>query len=223
MSSCYDPFPRAVLFDWDNTLVNTTRGCYQALNTVLSAFGKKTPTFEEFLRQPPLSARNYFKEIFHGKEYEEAQNLLSYHSERFSVSPFTYAYPLLNWLNEVGVPMAVVSNKEGELLRKEIKKLGWSGYFYCCVGSCDTPEDKPSPTPLLYALAQHALEPSPSIWFVGDSLVDMSCAQQAGCTPVSVGIQADTHSYPFIKAQNCKTLLDLLQKRYYEQRSGKTP
>lgn len=221
MTSSFEHFPQAVLFDWDNTLVDTTRGCYHAINTVLATFGKKTYTFEEFLNYPSISVRNYFKDLFNTQEYDEAQKLFSHHAERFSVSPFTYSYPLLNWLKAVEVPMAVVSNKEGNLLRKEIDKLGWADYFYCAVGSCDTPEDKPSPTPLLYALSQKPLEPGPSIWFVGDSVVDMSCAHKAGCAPVSVGEQADTYPHPLIKAVDCRGLLDLLQKKYYDQRTRK--
>jgi len=223
MTSSFEHFPQAVLFDWDNTLVDTTRGCYHAINTVLSAFGKKTHTFEEFVNSPSISVRNYFKEIFTVHEYDEAQKLFFHHAERLSASPFTYAYPLLNWLKAVGVPMAVVSNKEGVLLRREIDKLGWSDYFYCAVGSYDTHEDKPSPVPLLHALSQKPIAPSPYVWFVGDSIVDMSCAHKAGCTPVSVGEQADTHPHPLIQAVDCKGLLDLLQKRYYEQRTKKTP
>ena len=39
--------PRAVLFDWDNTLVDTWATIHDAMNTTLTAMGHPTWTFDE--------------------------------------------------------------------------------------------------------------------------------------------------------------------------------
>ena len=130
-----------------------------------------------------------------------------------------HAHATILWLHSQNIPTAVVSNKNGDRLRKEIKTLDLSHIFYCAIGSGDTSEDKPSSKPLLHALEQKNLKASSDIWFVGDSIVDILCAHHAGCTPVSVGMQADFCQHPKIRAKNCDGLLQLLQ--YFHRENQK--
>lgn len=162
---------------------------------------------------PPISIRTYFRNIFDVNSLEAAEKVYLKHASRLSLTPFSASKPLLDWLFLHGVPMAVVSNKHGDLLRKEVDVLGWGQFFYSVIGSYDTPEDKPSATPLLHALSIKKINPCPRIWFVGDSLIDMNCAKNAGCTPVSVGLQANAYEQPMIKAGCSHGLLSLLQNR----------
>ncbi len=178
--------PRAILFDWDNTLVDSERACFEAINRVFEAFQFPLVSEEEFDTQPALSVRVYFEKIFQPHQKQEAEDLFEKHITSLPFTPFSYAAPLLDWIHGQGLPMAVVSNKSGELLRKDIEALNWGHYFYGAVGSYDTAEDKPSPTPLLHALSLGTISPTRDVWFVGDSVVDMMCAHQAGCFPVAL-------------------------------------
>lgn len=206
------PIPKVVLFDWDGTLVDTARTSFHAINKVLTAFGKDPLTFSHFQAMPHLSIRMLFKTLFSSQQYHEAENLFNSYASRSTTSSIAGSSAVLSWLYDRRIPMGVVSNKEGTQLRREIEELKWSHYFYTAIGSYDTPEDKPSPTPLYHALDKINVKPDFSVWFVGDSLVDMMCAHSAGCLPICVGEQGENFTGFKISAQSCKGLLDFLQE-----------
>ena len=94
---------------------------------------------------------------------------------------------LLEGLAARGVPMGLVSNKTGALLRREVAALGWEPYFFAQVGAGDAARDKPAPEAVALALSGvpgGPLAPGPAVWFVGDTPTDMACAHASGCAPV---------------------------------------
>ena len=86
-----------------------------------------------------------------------------------------------------GLRQGVVSNKNGAFLRREVAHLGWSGFFGPIVGAGDAAADKPDPAPLLLALSQMGVAAGPSVWYVGDTALDMQAANAAGVTAVLLG------------------------------------
>lgn len=178
--------PSAILFDWDNTLVDSENACFQAINKVFQAFNKPLLSEKDFDAQPALSVRVYFEKIFPPHQKQEAEALFEEYITTLPFAPFSKSQALLEWITRQGIPMAVVSNKSGDPLRRDIHRLRWENHFYTAVGSYDTAEDKPSPTPLKHALSLGSIHPGKDVWFVGDSVVDMMCAHQAGCFPVAL-------------------------------------
>jgi phosphoglycolate phosphatase len=86
-----------------------------------------------------------------------------------------------------GWPQAVVSNKEGGLLRREVAHLGWNARFRAVVGAGDATADKPDPAPIWHALRTIGVKSGPEVWYVGDTGSDMQAARAAGCTAVLLG------------------------------------
>lgn len=213
--SAYPPhLPEVILFDWDDTLVDTRHVSFQSINITLQTLGRPPLLWEPFVQQPSLSAREYFPTLFSAEELPKAhhvfrQALMEQHLA--ALIPTAGAHALLTWIQTQRIPMGVVSNKEGTILRKEIAHLQWESFFKCAVGSYDTPHDKPSPIPLYHALQAFSVDPGHHVWFVGDSIVDMMCAKNASCVPVSVGPQADLHPHPTVQAKHCIGLHQLLQ------------
>lgn len=103
-----------------------------------------------------------------------------------SLQPMDGCEDILDYFAEEQIPMAVVSNKNGEILRKEIAHLGFDFYFTAAVGCFDTPQDKPHPEPLFEALRKSSLSPGLDIWYVGDNAIDYTCALEAGCYPIII-------------------------------------
>jgi phosphoglycolate phosphatase len=84
-------------------------------------------------------------------------------------------------------PQAVVSNKNGDFLRAEVDHLGWRHRFRAVVGAGDASADKPAAAPIHLALA--TIRPADvSVWYIGDTAIDMQAARAAGCTAVLVGL-----------------------------------
>jgi phosphoglycolate phosphatase len=181
--------PRALIFDWDNTLVDSWPTIHEALNTTLAAMGHAPWSFEESKERVRLSLRDSFPLLF-GDRWEEARRVyldafLAMHLERLTALPGAEA--LLDHLKGDGFYLAVVSNKTGPILRRESDKLGWNRYFGRLVGATDASADKPDAAPVRMALEGSGVPGGPDVWFVGDTAVDVQCALGAGCVPVLVG------------------------------------
>ncbi len=180
--------PQAILFDWDNTLVDSWPVIHEALEATLVAFGLKPWTLEETRKRVGESMRDSFPALF-GDRWEEAGKVFY---ERFGavhlnrLRPRPGAERMLADLNEAGVYLGVVSNKKGDYLRSEAAHLGWDAYFGRIVGAFDAARDKPAPAPVEMALAGSGVRPGEKVWFVGDTEIDLECAVNAGCVPVLV-------------------------------------
>lgn len=211
--------PRALLFDWDNTLVDTWGAIHHALTVTFEAMGAEPWTLEETRQRVRRSAREAFPALF-GDRAEEAAGVFyrafeSDHLETLEVREGAEA--LLQGLAETGgYYLAVVSNKRGDLLRREAVRLGWDGYFERLVGANDAARDKPAVDAVKMALGDSGLALGPEVWFVGDTDIDMACAANAGCLPVLLrpeppGAGEFAGSEPRVYVAGCVQLLEAVR------------
>jgi phosphoglycolate phosphatase len=181
------PPPRALLWDWDNTLVDAWAGVQAGMNAALRAFGMPEWTVEEVRARARLSLREAFPPLF-GVEWERARDL-------FYAEVRARHLELITPLDGVEEAMAagaawpqgIVSNKQGPILRREAMHLGWAPRFGVLVGAGDAEADKPAAAPVLLALETLGVVPGPEVWFIGDTGVDMRAARAAGCSAVLLG------------------------------------
>ena len=181
--------PRAILFDWDNTLVDSWTTIHDALNAVMAAMEKPLWSLRETKEHVRLSLRESFPLHF-GDRWEEARRIYldafrTIHLDR--LSPLPGRVELLRGLAAEGIFLGVVSNKTGALLRREAERIGWSELFGSVVGAGDAAVDKPDAAPVALALQPSGIKPGAAVWLVGDTGVDMECAYNSGCIPVLLG------------------------------------
>ena len=211
------PPPRAIVFDWDNTLVDNWAVISGALNAAFTAMGKPAWTEVEARARIRKSARDSFPELFGDRSAEAERIFYSTFEQRHleGLRPMAGAPALLDLARARGIYLAIVSNKHGRYLRMEAAHLGWSGRFGQIVGATDTAADKPAPDPVYAALAGSGFAAGPGVWFVGDAGVDMQCALNSGCIPVllrdeeTLGEEFDTCA-PHLHLRNCPGLSQLL-------------
>jgi phosphoglycolate phosphatase len=189
--------PRAILFDWDNTLVDSWATIHEALNIVMTAMEKPLWSLQEAKERVRLSLRESFPLHF-GDRWEEARRVYldafrAVHLER--LSPLPGSGELLQKAADAGIYLGVVSNKTGALLRREVEHLGWSALFGNVVGAGDATTDKPNAAPVALALQRSGVAPGETVWFVGDTGVDMECARNSGCVPVLLGREATEEEF----------------------------
>ena len=184
------PFPKALVFDWDNTLVDSWGAIGAAMNYTRQAMGLPIWTPEEVRRNCTRAARESFPEWF-GAEWKKAYDIyyqgFDEERRRRQISVLPGAHELLLWLKQNSIPSFVVSNKRGDYLRLEAERLQWQDLFVALAGAQDAPRDKPAREHVDYALNHNGMTPDSSVWFVGDSETDILCARNAGCTPVLIG------------------------------------
>jgi phosphoglycolate phosphatase len=178
--------PRAAIFDWDNTLVDSWGCIREALNSTLVAMDHEPWTEEMVKARVALSLRDTFPAMF-GTRWEEARDIFYKRFEEIHIEwlrPLPGAEEMLIALAAMKIRLAVVSNKRGEFLRHEARALGWDRLFDRLIGASDAAADKPDPAPVRLALAACGVEAGEHVWFLGDAAVDLQCAVNAGCVPI---------------------------------------
>ncbi len=179
--------PSALLFDWDNTLVDGWAGITAALNAAFTAFEKPVWTVDDTKNRVRVSLKESFPAMF-GDAWEDAREIFyrTFRSNHLNhVAPMPGAIEAL--IAGAGWPRGVVSNKAGGFLRAEVDHLGWVSHFGAVVGAGDAEADKPDPAPIRMALARLGRRADRSVWYVGDTALDMMAARAAGVTAVLAG------------------------------------
>ncbi|MEI6729848.1 MAG: HAD family hydrolase [Pseudomonadota bacterium] len=181
--------PQAVIFDWDNTLVDSWGTIHAALVETFVAMGHQPWTLAEVKQKVARSMRDSFPIIF-GERWKEAAQIyqdsfLAVHLQ--NLQAFKYAESTLKLLQKEAIFTAIASNKKGDTLRKEVAHLEWTDYFHAIIGAGDTALDKPAADPALEAMKYSGISVGKNVWFIGDSEVDMQCATAAGCLPIWYG------------------------------------
>lgn len=118
--------PKAILFDWDNTLVDTWPCIGRATNITLEAMGHKPWSPEEVRVRVAGSLRDAFPKIY-GERWEEARDIYykafaAVHLDMLTALPG--AEEMLREAARAGIFLGVVSNKTGKYLRAEADHLG---------------------------------------------------------------------------------------------------
>jgi phosphoglycolate phosphatase len=180
------PKPKAVIFDWDDTIIESWGLTLQALNKALTAMGATPWSDAEARRRAGPSARDLFQQMF-GERWQEADKIF-FESLQYMFKKNMPVYPgaedIFKALAARKIYMAVVSNKRGPLLRSEAAQAKFDRYFGKVVGAGDAAADKPDPAPVHMALEGSGIAPGMDVWFVGDSHTDMLCAANAGCAAI---------------------------------------
>jgi len=183
-----DVLPKAIIFDWDSTLIDNWQSIANALNATLIEMGKAPWSVAQVRQNSKNSAREAFPRLF-GDQWKDALDFfykVFKEVHLIGIQPLPGAENLLQFLREEGVYSGIISNKNGTFLRKEIKKLDWNKYFDNVLGATDLDVDKPSKEIIDALLKQTEILPGKSVWFIGDAIVDLECAYMANCTPILV-------------------------------------
>jgi phosphoglycolate phosphatase len=179
--------PSLLLYDWDNTLVDGWAGIAGALNAAFVAFDKPLWTVQDTKNRVRVSLKESFPLMF-GDRWEQAREIFY---AAFNEKHLEYVQPMPGAADALMAaaawPQGVVSNKAGDFLRKEVTHLGWDRHFGTVIGAGDASADKPSPAPIFMALDRMGRKADPTVWYLGDTALDMVAAKAAGITAVLVG------------------------------------
>ena len=180
--------PTAILFDWDNTLIDTFPVIHEAHNKVREVLGHALWTESDARRQVRLALKDAFPK-WYGDKASDAEKIYLDHIRANHIDMMAHidgTADLLDWLAGQGIPLGIVSNKRGEFLRREIAHAGWDDYFRVVVGADDIKgPGKPAPDGILQALGTLGVNPD-AVWYVGDTENDILAARAAHVIPVFV-------------------------------------
>lgn len=180
---------KAAFFDLDGTLVDSLDDLRDAVNHMLSVFGRNPLNANEIRRLIGKGARNLVQRALATESLEMVEQGLqlfttynaAHIADKSSLYPGTLE--MLETMKSRGISMAIISNKNEALSRLIIKTLKIEEYFPIICGGDTYPEMKPSPLPLLEVLGSLNLHHSNSI-MIGDSINDIQAGKLAGITTI---------------------------------------
>lgn len=182
--------PKAIIFDWDNTLVDTWPLIQSAINKTMEHYNREPWSLQKVIDNVHKSMRDYFPEIF-GENWQEAGEIYRNSYQQFNKSQLQLlpsAEELINKISQKGITQVIVSNKIGTTLRQEAKKLQVDQHFFSLIGAFDANHDKPDKSPVELALMGSMIDmDKDNIWFIGDTIADVECAYNSQCQPIIFG------------------------------------
>jgi phosphoglycolate phosphatase len=179
------PNLRAVLFDWDGTLVDSAEKSFRCYVEVFGSFGLDFDRARFQATYSPEWTRTYEAVGLPREHWDEADRrwLSGYAREESFLVPG--ALDALRRLDERSLALGIVTSGDGERVRGELRTLGVAKYFRAVVAAGEASRRKPHPEPLLLALSRLGV-PVRETAYVGDSPEDVEMARAAGA--FSVGI-----------------------------------
>ena len=184
----------AIIFDFDDTLVNSYSARLDALQRVFTAAGIHNPTAEEFIRD--MGGRQLQDALRPLENQEGLQPLALFQGYRHTywtkkaglISLFPGVRQALEELRSRGLKLGILTQKgwifevEGRRVgaSQELIEVGAGGFFSVGVGFESVTNHKPHPEGVLLALEGLGAEPGQCV-VVGDTPADMGAARAAGC------------------------------------------
>jgi len=176
---------RAVLFDWDGTLVDSAEKSYRCYVEVFASFGLDFDRARFQATYSPEWTRTYEAVGLPREHWDEADRrwLAGYARDGSFLVPG--ALDALRRLRERSLALGIVTSGDGERVRGELETFGIADWFGAVVCAGEASRRKPAPEPLLLALSRLGL-PARDAAYVGDSPEDIEMARAAGARSVGI-------------------------------------
>lgn len=184
---------KAVIFDFDGTLIYSLEDIADAVNSMLEECGYATHTYDEYKHFVGNGFRNLVSLCLPAGVHAEAnslryQSIALDHYRRNCIKktrPYKGIPKLLDELSLKGVKMSILSNKSNELTRTMSDALLKRWKFEEVMGSDERFPRKPHPASALHIASEMGVEPE-RIVYMGDTKIDMFTAHAAGFLAVGV-------------------------------------
>ena len=176
---------RAVIFDFDYTLGDTTDGIVAAFNYAFTHMGQAPHKTDEIKATVGRTLHDAYR-ILTGDSAPAAADTfydLFQTAAKETLVPSASLYPdtlgVLDFFRRRGCRLGIVSTKHRHQIVDIFDKFGITGVFGVIVGAEDVKEYKPAPEGLLLALSRLGTSREDAL-YVGDSFIDGQTAQNAG-------------------------------------------
>ena len=173
----------AVLFDFDGTLIDSTRLIIESYHHTMRAHRGHSLPDHEWIAGLGTPLRVQFRRFT--DDAAEVQRMIDTYREwnlahhDAMVRAFPGAVDAVTSLRAQGVRLAIVTSKNRHGVERGLALCGFDSLFDEIVTSDDLEASKPDPAPVLAALARLGAPP-PSALFVGDSPHDIAAGRDAG-------------------------------------------
>jgi HAD superfamily hydrolase (TIGR01549 family) len=188
---------RAVLFDVDGTLVDSTETIIRGLGDAFEKYAGHRPS-DDILKESigmPLKEQMRMYQL-HEPTCDQLREMIDYTIERYRThggfsTPFEPTVEAMLLMKEAGFKVAAVTSRNCAELQHLYADFPFATHFDCAVCASDVVMPKPNPECAILACDKLGVSPSESI-YIGDSVFDMKCAHQAEIATIAVTYGAAT-------------------------------
>lgn len=205
---------KALLFDFDGTLLNTNELIIQ---TFMTLFDEKFPgkfTRDDCLQFIGPSLLQTFQKLTPGEEDAMVEKYrewnIANHDEL--VKEYDGVVETLEKLQTLGIRLAIVSTKRRDSIARGLRIMGAEHFFEVVVGIDDVVNVKPDPEPVFLAIEQLGVSKDEVI-MIGDNSHDIEGGKNAGVK--TAGVAWSIKGVDFLKQYHpdyiLKHMSDLLE------------
>ena len=181
---------RAVIFDLDGTLIDTTHEIQYIFNHLLEFYSLPKRSFDFFKANIGNGVEDLLQKSLPDDYPEDISPMLEKVKEIYAENlnkksrPFNGITEILNLLNENGIQIGIITNKMHHLAIRCVDTF-FSSHPIITFGAGYLYPRKPSPDSALVLADEFKTKPSEML-FIGDSSVDIKTAKNAGMVPIGV-------------------------------------
>lgn len=185
--------PHSLLFDLDGTLVDSVPDLASAVDAMLADLDLPLAGVDRVRHWVGNGATELVRRALAGCDLPAQTGAISGERLNLGLARFREHYRRCNGqhsrvypgvedslriLRERGTRLGLVTNKPVEFIEPLLGSVGLAGWFDVHVGGDSLPVKKPSPAPLLYAMA-YLESPPDAVMVIGDSRNDIAAARAA--------------------------------------------
>lgn len=193
---------KAVLFDLDGTLIDTTELILYCFNHAWETICGRTHPPEVFVATMGIPLKDAMHRLLGKTDGLQSEQIGELRTARFVESlvreyracnaanhdrlarPFSGMDLVLATLRDRGYAVGVVTSKSQEFAQRGLRLCGLWEFMDVLISMDDTSIHKPRPEPLLLALERLQLAPQQTV-YIGDSRHDMQAGRAAGMRTVA--------------------------------------
>ena len=182
---------KGVIFDFDYTLADSSKGVYQCINYAFERLGFPEVAYAEVCETIGLSLENTFKSLTHNSEREKTEHfikLFTNHADKVMTNN-TFIYEnvpkTLNYLKGLGLKIGITSTKYRYGICEILNKDNLISLFDFIIGGEDVTSHKPHPEGIYKILEALKVNKNECV-YVGDSIVDAETAKNADIFYIAV-------------------------------------
>lgn len=205
---------KAIIFDFDYTLVDSSRGIIECINYALKNLNLPAANEEVACGTIGLSLPDALARVA-GEEYLcHKDEFIKYFMERADEVMVKGTHLIdgvretLQTLRENGVKLGIVSTKNGFRIKHTLERDGMMNLFDVIIGGDDVANHKPDPEGVYKAIEILGVKKS-EVLYVGDSVTDAETAKRSGVNFCAV-LSGVTKRQAFSSYNDC-TIIEKLE------------
>jgi phosphoglycolate phosphatase len=208
---------KAVLFDFDFTLADSSAALCECVNYGLSSLGFSEASENDIIKTSGMTMTNIFRTLSSTTDVDNTQSFIRFFTEKAdeTMATKTVIYPgvpdLLHSLQASNIKTGIISTKYRYRIEEILARDSFSHHVDIIIGGEDVTSHKPDPQGIGLALERLQLSPA-EILYVGDTTIDAETARNAGTSFIGVlsGTTPKEDFYPYNPIAILNSVIELL-------------